>query len=257
MAGNMDAIMLIGDSLTQGGWEPGGFAQRLAYRYARKMDVLNRGLSGYNTEWALEVFKQTFPRNDGGGGGQKVKLLIIWFGANDAVLPPKVQHSPLPKFKENMHTLISLLRSPSSAYHSPHTRLLLITPPPFSSLQRGSILASRTPPEPLDRDQAVTRAYAQAVRELGEEQAIPVVDMYTLLWEGAGGKEEGLDKWMQDGLHVNAAAYEVLYDHIVSTVKTHYPELHPDNLPFVFAPWDEMIRTTDVKGTLQSRYKNV
>ena len=31
MASNVqDAIMLLGDSLTQGGWEPDGFAQRLA-----------------------------------------------------------------------------------------------------------------------------------------------------------------------------------------------------------------------------------
>ena len=26
--------------------------------YARKMDIVNRGLSGYNTEWAIPVFKQ-------------------------------------------------------------------------------------------------------------------------------------------------------------------------------------------------------
>lgn len=31
MAANVqDAIMLVGDSLTQGGWEPNAFAQRLA-----------------------------------------------------------------------------------------------------------------------------------------------------------------------------------------------------------------------------------
>lgn len=26
--------------------------------YARKLDVLNRGLSGYNTDWALPVLEQ-------------------------------------------------------------------------------------------------------------------------------------------------------------------------------------------------------
>jgi len=59
MAANaLDTIMLLGDSITQGGWQAGGFAQRLAYVYARKLDVINRGLSGYNTEWAIPVFKQ-------------------------------------------------------------------------------------------------------------------------------------------------------------------------------------------------------
>ena len=26
--------------------------------YARKLDVINRGLSGFNTEWAIPVFEQ-------------------------------------------------------------------------------------------------------------------------------------------------------------------------------------------------------
>lgn len=29
-ANSLDVIMTLGDSLTQGGWEPGGFTQRLA-----------------------------------------------------------------------------------------------------------------------------------------------------------------------------------------------------------------------------------
>ncbi|OAX39179.1 hypothetical protein K503DRAFT_799840 [Rhizopogon vinicolor AM-OR11-026] len=51
MAANVqDVIMLIGDSITQNGWEQGGFAQLLAERYVRKLDVLNRGFSGYQTD---------------------------------------------------------------------------------------------------------------------------------------------------------------------------------------------------------------
>ena len=36
------------------------FELRYSYSdvYARKLDVLNRGLSGYNTEWAIPVFEQ-------------------------------------------------------------------------------------------------------------------------------------------------------------------------------------------------------
>jgi len=55
-----DVFMLFGDSITQGAWEPdmNGFGQRLSHIYARKLDVLNRGFSGYNTDWALPVFEQ-------------------------------------------------------------------------------------------------------------------------------------------------------------------------------------------------------
>jgi len=81
MAANiLDAIMLFGDSITQGSWDLNGIGARLScwflflfsslheemeltdprnlVVYARKMDVLNRGLSGYNTEWAIPVFEQ-------------------------------------------------------------------------------------------------------------------------------------------------------------------------------------------------------
>jgi lysophospholipase L1-like esterase len=71
-----DVIMLFGDSITQGAWEDGldGFGQRLSREYARlvvlisantgidtyarKLDVVNRGLSGYNTDWAKPVLEQ-------------------------------------------------------------------------------------------------------------------------------------------------------------------------------------------------------
>lgn len=73
-----DAIVLFGDSITQGGWAEGGIAQRLACRsrfgfafacrlnvifstidgYARIFDIVNRGFSGYNTDWAIPVLEQ-------------------------------------------------------------------------------------------------------------------------------------------------------------------------------------------------------
>jgi len=74
-----DLIVLFGDSLTQMSWGPelDGIGARLASAsiliiaskahfiscnavdlYARKLDVLNRGFSGYNTDWALPVWEQ-------------------------------------------------------------------------------------------------------------------------------------------------------------------------------------------------------
>ena len=36
----------------------------------------------------------------------KVRLLVIWFGANDAAVPPKEQHVPLARYKANLAKLI-------------------------------------------------------------------------------------------------------------------------------------------------------
>ena len=70
-----DAIVLLGDSLTQGGTIPHGFVQQLTGEcaspsqvlganapasdvYNRKLDVIVRGLSGYNTTWIFPVFEK-------------------------------------------------------------------------------------------------------------------------------------------------------------------------------------------------------
>jgi hypothetical protein len=73
-----DVVLLLGDSLTQGRWDWSGFADRLACMfcglhldqplkprlatYVRKFDVINRGLSGYQTDWAIPVFEQVIRR---------------------------------------------------------------------------------------------------------------------------------------------------------------------------------------------------
>ncbi|CAE6472106.1 unnamed protein product [Rhizoctonia solani] len=241
MAANaLDSIMLFGDSLTQGGWEPGGFAQRLAYVYARKLDVINRGLSGYNTEWAIPVFKECFAKSDVQSSVPKVKLLVIWFGANDACLEQSPQHVPLPKFKENLNQLIDVPTSSSSPWYSPTTRIILITAPPINSTQRGKELASRDPPIAPDRTHETTKSYAQAVIDVGSSRGIPVIDLWTALWKEAGEVEQGLEPLLPDGLHCNEKSYAILYELLIETIVKHYPELHFDKLPKVYPAWDQI-----------------
>ncbi|CDO74879.1 hypothetical protein BN946_scf185004.g29 [Trametes cinnabarina] len=57
-ANTQDAIVLLGDSLTELGFNDNGFAAKLANAYVRKLDVVNRGFSGYNTDWIIPVFEQ-------------------------------------------------------------------------------------------------------------------------------------------------------------------------------------------------------
>lgn len=54
----LDQIILFGDSITQQSFsQERGFAfgAELSNQYVRKLDVVNRGLSGYNTAQALKV----------------------------------------------------------------------------------------------------------------------------------------------------------------------------------------------------------
>lgn len=236
-----DAIMLFGDSLTQGAWEFNGIGARLAHVYARKFDVINRGFSGYNTEWALPVFEQIFAKQHEQQHVPRVRLLTIWFGANDACIPGTPQHVPLPRFTENLLKMIHMVQSPSSPYYSPDTKIILISAPPVNTQQRGADLASRDPPKDLDRHFEKTRTYAEEVVRLGKKEGLPVVDAWTKLWEAAGKEESALKEYLYDGLHVNEAGYKVVYDGIVEAIATHYPELRHDTMQYIFPAWDYFI----------------
>jgi len=234
MAANVyDSIMLFGDSITEGGWVAGGLAQRLAQVYGRRMDVVNRGLGGYNSECGLTVFKQIFATKEAQRNLPTVRLLTIWWGANDSVLPGEVQHVDISKYAENLYTTISMITSSTSPYYSPCTRIFLITPPPVNPNQR--------PEEPwTTRNNENTKAYAQQVLRVGEETGVDVVDAWELLWTKAHGKEDRLVPYLSDGLHLTATGYEVVFVELMAKIKAKYPELDPDRYDPIFPAWDQI-----------------
>lgn len=117
---------------------------------------------------------------------------MVWFGANDACIKPSIQHVPLPKFIENIKHMVHLVQSPESPYHSPSTRVILITPPPLNTHQRAEDLGSRDPPLPLDRTFEATQAYAEGVKEAAATCKVSVVDVWSAIWKAAGEREEAL-----------------------------------------------------------------
>ncbi|KAF9507774.1 hypothetical protein BS47DRAFT_277948 [Hydnum rufescens UP504] len=231
MAANvLDSIMLFGDSITEHGWMPGGHAQLLADRYVRKLDVINRGLGGYNSEWGLTVFKQIFATKDEQTRLPTVRLLTFWWGANDAVVEGAVQHVDILHYIDNIHMAVSLVKSSTSPYYSPKTRIILMTPPPVNVAQR--------PDE--ERSNERTKAYGVALRQLGEELEVPVFDVWTAISDRAGDKEDGLVPFLSDGLHLTAEGYKIVFDGLMSTIEANFPELMPDNLASVYPSWEEV-----------------
>lgn len=47
-------------------------------------DVVNRGFGGYNTRAAVAMAPNILAEFQ--GGGQRMLVLVLWFGANDAAL---------------------------------------------------------------------------------------------------------------------------------------------------------------------------
>ncbi|KAI0003417.1 GDSL Lipase/Acylhydrolase [Russula compacta] len=225
-----DLIVLFGDSLTQMSWDPehGGIGARLADLYARRLDVLNRGFSGYNTDWALPVWRQIIAKTeDVQPHTPHVRLLTIWFGGNDACLPGFRQHVPLSRFSENLATMVRTIRAPESSWYSPETRILLITPPP---IHVPSMRADMQPTRTFD----VTKAYAEEVKKVGEAEKVPVVDVWTRMWEAAGEDKDAVKAFLTDGLHLGKAGYEVVFAALQEAITQHYPELYHENLQSIF-----------------------
>ncbi|KAG8954695.1 hypothetical protein FRC04_011128 [Tulasnella sp. 424] len=137
--------------------------------------------------------------------------------------------------------MVSMVQSPDSQYYSPETRIILITPPPFNEAVRAARLAARDPPIALDRKSGVTRKYADAVIELGKELNVPALDVYTPIWEATdNGDPKKLEKYLYDGLHPSKEGYAVIYDLLIQTIETKFPELHYDALPMVFPGWKDL-----------------
>lgn len=65
-----------------------GWLALLAHWWERRLDVINRGFSGYNTRWLMPLVEKLFVS----GGTAPTKLVTIFLGANDCVLPGNPQH---------------------------------------------------------------------------------------------------------------------------------------------------------------------
>lgn len=245
----MDQFLLFGDSITQVSCFTFGAA--LTDAYIRRLDVVNRGLSGYNTRQALRILPHAIPSPE----VAKLRFMTFFFGGNDARLPDSPggpqQHIPLAEYKDNLR---ALLTHPNVVAHQ-GVRLILITPPPVDERMclESAKAADPTFPDVVTRKASTTGQYASAVRQLGHELGIPVVDIWSALIDRAGGnaaddqslpigsfecpRNEALQKFFTDGLHLAPSGYEVLYEELMAVIAKTWPEQVPDRLPYVFPSW--------------------
>ena len=212
---------------------------------------------------AEQVLKQIFAKQHEQHHVPTVKILTIWYGANDAAPAPSPQHVPIDRYKANLGHIIQMVKSSASAYYSPETRIILITPPPVNTKQW---LKPESP-----RVFETTRSYAEAVKEVGEKENVPVADIWTQMFDGAGRSEEGCEKYLSDGLHLNSDGYnvranlvlgcqvcshisKVVFKAIVDIVESAYPELDPTEsqakLQNVFIPYGRSFFELIFCGTL-------
>lgn len=192
---------------------------------------MNRGFSGYNTEWAKLILPQLLLSKD------HADVVVIFFGANDSSLPgpnPK-QHVPLSSFRSNLVEMCTYLNSIGVNSSSQ----ILITPPPLCE-SKWTLTCKEKGCDTTDRSSANTQRYAQAVLDMGQERDIVTLDLF-----GELSKKDNLDEYLSDGLHLGLQANKVLADLAIPALEAKLQERFPDP---VFPLW----RDVDHKNLPQS-----
>ncbi|KAE8887974.1 hypothetical protein PF005_g6373 [Phytophthora fragariae] len=198
-----------------------GWLNRLESDCARSIDIVSRGLSGYNTKWYLK-YAMPVIHDEITSGNYKPSLVTIWLGANDAALPDgsmSEQHVPIAAYQNNLAKLVQTFKA-----IAPDAGILLVTPPHVDDeVQKTSAKTEEGPKKGLvSRSNKVTGEYARACVDTGSELDIPVLDLYTYFNDIS---ESERNEMLVDGLHLNKAGNREMYHQLRDKISSDFPEL--------------------------------
>jgi lysophospholipase L1-like esterase len=250
-------FVLFGDSITQRGSASNGWGTLLGDKYTRRADIVNRGYSGYNTEFCkLLLEKQLankiwpFNPNQRSNTNTYERLVTIFLGANDSVLKAFPQHVSIENYEANLLKIVSLLiprklETPATTdkygvntvLSECGTGLILITPPQIDPPRYAKFFGDIVVDE-YSREYENTLKYVNVVKSIGARYNIPVVDLWTLT---PISTDPNLDCF-NDGLHLNTRGNVVLFEAVLSTIKQFYPMLKDTVLPLDGPLWDRVDR---------------
>lgn len=103
--GKRKKAVFFGDSITSHGFSVAinGWLCNFAEWWVRRVDVINRGFSGYNSRWGLMIVDEIVVQ-------QNPDIVFVFFGANDAVDARVGQHVPLAEYALNMQGIVEKIK---------------------------------------------------------------------------------------------------------------------------------------------------
>ncbi|KAK1170241.1 hypothetical protein AOXY_G7045 [Acipenser oxyrinchus oxyrinchus] len=218
-------VILYGDSITQFSFEHFGWGSAISNKLARKCDVINRGLSEYNSEWAKIILPRVI--NQENMDTQNIAAVTIFFGANDCALKEKnpQQHIPIEEYALNLKSMVQYLKTVSI----PEEKVILITSPPLdeAAWEKECIVKGCA----LNRLNAVTGQYAQACVQVAAECGTEVLDLWTLMQKN--GQE--FSSYLSDGLHLSDKGNEFVALHLWRLL-----EKRVASLPLILPYWADV-----------------
>lgn len=209
-------MLLIGDSITEFGEvvigeNSPGWVARLRHRFGVRMHIQNYGRSGYNSNIGERLLLRALIIEP------SPTIVLLFFGANDAAVPPSIQSLSIESYKRNLIAMVRLLSSHAAASITP----ILITPPPIDDNVRGE-----------DRRFERTKLYAQACKDVAQSLNVLCVDLFSIM------QQFGLQQCLSDGLHLSEIGNMVCEEAIVEMLEKNVSKCAPSKLNFSFTNWD-------------------
>ena len=99
-------LLLFGSSNTESGFSKEAcWVALLSDLLKRKCDVINRGLSGYNTSNIRQILPELLEEFE----PESTCGIILFVGSNDCVDEGFAQHVPLKQFRENLEAMLAYI----------------------------------------------------------------------------------------------------------------------------------------------------
>jgi len=193
-------VVCLGDSITRGAYLPdeSTFPAQLQ-QILQNATVVNAGVPG-NTSTAglLRFDKDVAP--------QHPQYVVLFFGTNDSVLRENGTYKvPLEKFTKNLQELITRTRALNA--QPVLCTLLPILPEPYFK---------RHPEEIYKKEgglEAILQRYRTATLDVGKEEKVPVVDLYTTF-----SNDLSLLRPAPDGVHPTAQGAQVIAREVAKVI---------------------------------------
>ncbi|CCK68851.1 isoamyl acetate-hydrolyzing esterase KNAG_0B04160 [Huiozyma naganishii CBS 8797] len=220
-----DKLLLFGDSITEFAFNPEQFSigTALTNAYTRKLDVVQRGFSGYNSRWGVRILKKLLSSESG-----NIVMAVVFFGANDACLGGH-QRVDVAEYVQNLQAMVRMLQDR-------RIKPIVVSP---GLIDRGTWDASRQ--EEISAGYVRTneqfKLYAESLVDWTQRENIPLVNLYKAFSEQKKHKCEDL---LADGLHLSGDGYRIYYDELCRVIDEFYPELSASNLPYKLPYWRDV-----------------
>lgn len=229
-------FLMFGDSITEFAFKTGIneesnkfiLGSTLTNIYTRKLEIIQRGFSGYNSRWALKILPSILESES------NIILGYIFFGSNDAVLEG-IQKVSLSEFKQNIIEMINIFRVKNIKP--------IIVGPGLHDQDKWASTGREDDITCIIRSNENNKLYSDTLLEISQITNTPFVNLFDAF------TREGGEDWRDllcDGLHYSSKGYKVFFNELMETINKHYPECSPENIPYKLPNW----RLLDAEGSM-------